>query len=199
MRHALKVSDQLPVAAHQLSLGDRIDAIVELGVATIAAERCAVAFQSTGVSTDQVACAPRGDSRWDAAVNALLAALENRLIDVGAARGAKPAREVPGSIESIDRIKLSAREIAGIASSEKIGEGHQIAAAAFIDGVISVRIVVVARVDRGLGELEASLGLMARAVLGEFALASARARARVLADSWRRERPAVGWRKARAR
>jgi signal transduction histidine kinase len=173
LRHALKVRDRLPVAGHQLSFGDRIYAIVELGVATIAAERCAIAFRSTGVSADQVVRAPPGDSRWDAAVSAALAALENRLIDVGAARGTKPAREAPGAIESIDRIALSAREVAGIVSSEKIGEGLQLAASAFIEGVNSVRIAVVARADRGLGEVEASLGLMARAVLSEIALASA--------------------------
>jgi signal transduction histidine kinase len=175
LRHALKVRDRLPDAARQLSFADRIYAIVELGVAAIAAERCAIAFRLTGVSADQVVRAPPGDSRWDAAVSASLVALENRLIDVGAARGTKPAREVPGSIESIDTIALSAREVAVIASSEKISAGLQIAASAFIDGANSVRIVVVARADRGLGEMEASLGLMARAVLGEIALASARA------------------------
>ena len=119
--------------------------------------------------------APRGDSRWNSAVNAALAALDNRLIDVIAARGTKRARDVPGSIESIERIALSEREIVGIAGSETISEGNQLAASAFIDGVNAVRIVVVARADRTRGELDASLGLMARAVLGEISLASTRA------------------------
>jgi len=140
LRHALKARDRLPIAARQSSFGDRIRAIVELGVATIAAEQCAVAFRSTGLGADEVVRAPRGNSRWDSAVNAALVALENRLNDAVAARGIKRARDVPSSIESIEPVALSAREIAGIGSSEKIGEGHQLAASAFIDGVNAVRI-----------------------------------------------------------
>jgi signal transduction histidine kinase len=175
LRHALKPRDRLPVAARQLSFGDKIYAIAELGVATIAAEQCAVAFRSNGVGADEVVCAPRADSRWDAAVNAVLAALENRVNDVAAVSGTKRTRYVPSSIESIKTVALSAREIAGVESSENIGEGHQLAAVAFIDGVNTVRIAMVARADRAHGEIEASLGLMARAVFGEIALASARA------------------------
>src|SRR6266481_9057664 len=100
LRHALEVRDRLPVAARKLSFGDRIYSIAELGVATIAAERCAVAFRSTGVGTDEVVRAPRGDSQWDPAVSAALAALDNRLIDVVAARATKRARDVPGPKES---------------------------------------------------------------------------------------------------
>jgi len=52
---------------------------------------------------------------------------------------------------------------------------------AFIDGLNAVRIATVARADRDCGEIDASLGLMARAVFGEIALASARASL----DFWR--------------
>ena len=118
--------------------------------------------------------APRGDSRWDEVVNAVLAALGNRLSDAAAGRGSKRARAAPGSIESIERVALSAREIEAIARGEKIG-GRQIAAAAFTDGLSAVRIAMVARADRGRDELKASLELMAYAVFREMALAAARA------------------------
>ena len=114
-------------------------------------------------------------------MNAVLVALDNRLSDAVAARGTKRARGVPGSIESIDQVALSAREIAAIARVEKIGEGHQIAASAFTDGVSAVRIAIVARVDRAENELEALLQLMARAAFAEIALGAARASL----DFWR--------------
>ncbi len=186
MRNVHRDRDRLALVAPRLpsrhsSFGDRIAAIAELGVATIAAERCAIAFQSNGVNAGQIVCAPRGDSRWDAVVNAVLVALENRLSDAVAARGAKSTRGVPGSIESIDQIALSTREIAAIARVEKIDEGFQIAGSAFTDGIRAVRIAIVARVDRGQNELEALLRLMARAAFCEIELGATRASL----DFWR--------------
>ena len=179
MANALKQRNQLAVvapraAARQTSLSDRIAAIAELGAGTLAAERCAIAFQSSGAGADEVVCAPHGDSRWDEVVNAVLVALENRLGDAVAGNGLKRARGAPGSIESIERVALSAREIDAIVRVEEI-DGRQITASAFIDGVSAVRIAMVARADRARGEPEASLELMARAVFGEMALAAARA------------------------
>jgi signal transduction histidine kinase len=173
------VASRLP--SRQSSFADRVAAIAELGVATIAAERCAIAFQSNGVNAGQIVCAPRGDSRWDAVVNAVLVALDNRLSDAVAARGTKRARGVPSLIESIDQIALSAREIAAIARVEKIDEGFQIAGSAFTDGIRAVRIAIVARVDRGQNELEALLRLMARAAFCEIELGATRASL----DFWR--------------
>jgi signal transduction histidine kinase len=173
------VAPRLP--SQQSSSGDRIAAIAELGLATIAAERCAVAFQSSAVSAGQIVCAPRGGSRWDAMVNAVLLALDNRLSDTVAARGTKRVRDVPDSIESIDQIALSAREIAAIARVEKVDEGFQIAGSAFSDGVCAVRIAIVARVECARNELEALLQLMARAAFGEIALGAAHASL----DFWR--------------
>jgi signal transduction histidine kinase len=114
-------------------------------------------------------------------VNAALVALENRLSDAFAARGTKRARGVPSSIESIDQIALTAREIAAIARVEKIDEGFQIAGSAFTDGISAVRIAIVARVGRAQNELEALMQLMARAAFGEIALGAARASL----DFWR--------------
>ena len=91
LRNALKPRDPLPIATRQSSFGDRISAIAGLGVASIAAERCAIAFRSGGAGADEVVRAPRGDSRWDAAMDAVLTALENRLNDVVAARGTRRA------------------------------------------------------------------------------------------------------------
>ena len=173
------VAPRLP--SRQSSFGDRIAAIAELGVATIAAERCAIAFQSSGVHAGQIVCAPRGDSRWDAVVNAVLTALDNRLSDAVAARGTKRARGVPSSIESIDQIALTAREIAAIARVEKTSEGYQLAGSVFTSGVSAVRIAIVARVDRAKSELEALLQLMARAAFVEIALGAADASL----DFWR--------------
>ena len=123
----------------------------------------------------EVAYAPRGDSRWDAALKAMLEALANRLGDADAARGTKRTRSAPCPIESIETIALKEDELDAIARTEKIGDAHQLAASAFSDGASAVRIAIVARADRGRGELDASLGLMARAVFGEIALDSARA------------------------
>ncbi|MFZ2061265.1 MAG: ATP-binding protein [Candidatus Binatus sp.] len=179
MRNVLKHRDRLPIEAsrptsRQSSFGDRIAAIAELGVATIAAERCAIAFQSNGVHLAQLACAPPGDSKWDPIVKAVLLALDNRLSDVVAARGTRRPRGVPSSNESIDQIALSAREIAAIARVEKLAEGYQLVASAFTDGASSVRIAIVAPVDRARSELEALLQLMARSVLAEIELSAAR-------------------------
>ncbi len=140
----------------------------------LAAERCSIAVTASGAGADEVVYAPRGDSRWDKVVNAVLAALANRLGDAAAGYGMKRARAAQGSIESMERVALSAREIDAIVQVGKI-DGRQIAASAFIDGVGAVRIAIVARADRARGELEASLELMARAVFGEMALAAARA------------------------
>ncbi len=177
MANALKQRNQLAVvasrpAARQTSFGDRIGAIAGLGARTLAAERCAIAFPASGVGTDEVVFAPHGDSRWDAVVNLVLVALENRLGDAVAAEGLKRARRAPGSIESIERVALSARGIDAIARAEKM-DGRQIAASAFTDGASAVRIAMVARADLTRGELEASLELMARAVFGQIALGAA--------------------------
>jgi signal transduction histidine kinase len=164
-----------PPPAQAASLRDRVAAIAELGAATLAAERCAIAFRSGGVGAGEVVYAPNGDSRWDPGLNAILAALENRIGDAAAASGKKRARSVLGSIESIERIVLSADEIGAIAPSENISRGHQLAAAAFADGVRTIRVVIVARLDRARGELDTTLELVAHAVFGEIALAAARA------------------------
>ena len=126
-------------------------------------------------------CAPPGDSRWDVVVNAMLGALGNRLGDAAAANGVKRGRGAEGSIESIEKIALSAREAEAIARGEKIDDGRELAALAFTYGISAVRIAMVAGAERGRGELEASLELMARAVFGEIALAAARASL----DFWR--------------
>ncbi|HEY9156918.1 sensor histidine kinase [Candidatus Binatus sp.] len=175
----MKQRNQLAVLAprpesRQISFSDRIAAIAELGAGTLAVERCAIAFPASGAGAADVVCAPRGDSRWDAVVNAVLSALDNRLGDAVAEYGSKRALRAPGSIESIERVALSTREIDAIVPVEKI-DGRQIAAAAFTDGVSAVRIAIVAQADRARSELEASLELMARAVFGEMALAAARA------------------------
>jgi signal transduction histidine kinase len=177
LANALKQRNQLAVVAprspsRQTSLSDRIAAIAELGAATVAAERCAIAFPASGAGASEMVCAPRGESRWDAVVNAVLSALANRLGDAAAGNGMKRARRAPGSIESIERIALGAREIDAIVRVEKI-DGRQIAASAFIGGASAVRIATVAPADCARGELEASLELMARAVFAEMELAAA--------------------------
>jgi len=161
-------------ASRQMAFSDRIAAIAELGAAAVAAERCAIAIRSSGAGGGEVVCAPRGESRWDAVVNAVLEALDNRLADAAVANRTKRARGAPGSSESIERVGLSAREIDAIGRAEKI-DGRQIAASAFVGGAGAVRIAMVAGADRARSELEASLELMSRAVLGEIALAAARA------------------------
>jgi signal transduction histidine kinase len=178
LRSTLKQRNRLALAAsrptpRQTSFSDRIGAIAELGAATLAAERCAIAFQSDAAAAE-VAYAPREDSRWPEAVNALLDALANRVSDA-VAGGERKRHGVPAPIESIEKIALSANEIDAIACAQKISDAHQLAAAAFTDGVSAVRIAIVARADRARGELDASLELMARAVFGEIALSAARA------------------------
>jgi len=163
-----------PATSPQASFSDRIAVIAELGAATLAAERCAIAFQSGAAAAAEVAYAPREDSRWPEAVNALLDALVNRVSDA-IAGGERKRRGVPAPIESIEKIALSANEIDAIACAQKISDAHQLAAAAFTDGTSAVRIAIVARADRARGELDASLELMARTVFGEIALSAARA------------------------
>ncbi|MGC2275799.1 MAG: hypothetical protein WA571_07300, partial [Candidatus Binatus sp.] len=94
MKHILQHRAPPPIDTsrsdtHRSTSADRIATIVELGAATLAAERCAIALQSGAAAVNEVAYAPRGDSRWDAALNALLGALANRLGDADAARGRK--------------------------------------------------------------------------------------------------------------
>jgi signal transduction histidine kinase len=151
-------------------LCDRIAALAELGVATLAAERYAIAFRLNAASADDVVYAPRGDSRWDEVLNALLAALDHLLTDAVAAGAIKRAEA-----ESIESVALSPRDIDAIAPAQKIDAKHQLAASAFTDGEHTVRIAVVSRADRTSTELEASLEFLARAVFGELALATARA------------------------
>ncbi len=164
-----------PPAPRPASFTDRIAAIADLGAATLAADRCAIAFQSSAAGVCEVAYAPREDSRWDAALNALLDALANRLSDTVAADGRKRIHGVPAPIESIETIALGKHEIDAIARASKISDPHQLIASAFTDGVSAVRIALAMRADRARSELEASLGLMARAVFNEIALSSARA------------------------
>ncbi len=178
MANALKPPNQLAVvaprpAAPQASFSDRIAAIAELGAGTVAADRCAIAFPAGGAGGGEVVCTPRGESRWDKVVNAVLVALENRFGDAVAGHGLKRARGTPGSIVSIEWVALNAREIDAIVRVEAM-DGRQIAASAFTDGVSAVRIAMVAPADRARGELKASLELMARAVFAETALAAAR-------------------------
>ncbi len=116
LANALKQRNRLAVVAprptsRQTSFSDRIAAIAELGARMLAAERCAIAVTASGAGADEVVCAPRGDSRWDKVVNAVLAALDNRLGDAAAGYGMKRAPGAQGSIESIERVALSAREI----------------------------------------------------------------------------------------
>ena len=93
MANALKPRNQLAVvaprpAAPQASFSDRIAAIAELGAGTVAAERCAISFPAGGAGGGgEVVCAPRGESRWDKVVNAVLVAVENRLGDAVAGYG----------------------------------------------------------------------------------------------------------------
>ena len=173
-RDPLPIDASRPPARHALS-ADRIATIVELGVRTIGADRCAIAFRSSGAGADDVVYAPHGDLHWDEPLNALLDALANRLTDAVAAGGMKRARRSPSPIESIERIALSSDEIDRIARIKKISDRHQAAAMALTDGVSAVRIAIVAGADRARGELEASLELMARAVIGEITLGAARA------------------------
>ncbi len=178
MANALKPPNQLAVvaprpAAPQASFSDRIAAIAELGAGTVAADRCAIAFPAGGAGGGEVVCTPRGESRWDKVANAVLVALENRFGDAVAGHGLKRARGTPGSIESIQRVALNAREIDAIVRVEAM-DGRQIAASAFTDGAGAVRIAMVAPADRARGELKASLELMARAVFAEMALAAGR-------------------------
>ena len=152
MRSTLKQRNRLALAAsrptpRQTSFSDRIAVIAELGAATLAAERCAIAFQSGAAAADEVAYAPREDSRWPEALNALLDALANRVSDA-IAGGERKRRGVPAPIESIERIALSANEIDAIACAQKISDAHQLAAAAFTNDVSAVRIAIVARADR---------------------------------------------------
>jgi signal transduction histidine kinase len=164
-----------PPGPREASFSDRVAAIAELGAATLAAERCVIAFRSGGAGAGEVVYAPNGDSRWDPALNALLSALDNRLGDAVAAGGMKRAHGLPDSIELLERIALSADEIDTVAQIEKTSDRHQAAAVALTDGVSAVRIAMVAWADRARNELEASLELMARAVAGEIALGASRA------------------------
>jgi signal transduction histidine kinase len=160
-------------ASRLQGLKDRALAIAELGAGMLAAERCVIAFRSGVAGADEVLCAPSGESRWDPIGKALLAALDNRIGEAFAANGAKRAPAVPDSAE-IERVALSARDIEAIAVGGQLGVRRQIAASAFIDGATAVRIAMVTRADRTRAELEASLELMARAVLDEIALIAVR-------------------------
>jgi len=146
-----------------------------MGARMLAAERCAIAVQSDAAGADDVVCAPSGDSRWDEIVNAALGALGNRLGNALLSDGRKRRRGAPDSLESIDKVELSAREIDAIAPAGKIYHGRQLVASAFTDGVNAVRIAMVAPTDRARDELEASFELIAHAVFSEMALDAERA------------------------
>ncbi len=147
----------------------------------LAAERCAIAFQSSGVSADDRVFAPPGVSHWDVIVKALLVALDNRLGDALAANGMKRGRRSAAAFESFEKIALNAREVAAIVGGEKIADGRQLAAAAFTDGISAVRFALVMRAERAQNEVEASLEVMARAVFAEIGLTAAHASL----DFWR--------------
>jgi signal transduction histidine kinase len=147
----------------------------------LAAERCAIAFRSSGAGADDLVVSPPGASHWDVIVKALLVALDNRLGDALAASGMKRARSAADASESIEKIALNAREVAAIVGGEKIADGRQLAAAAFSDGASAVRIALVMRAGRTQPEVEASLEFMARAVFAEIGLTAAHASL----DFWR--------------
>ena len=166
-----------PVPLRESSLGDRIGTIAELGVQTLGAEHCAIAFQAGASGADEVANAPRDDSQWDAVVDALLGALSGRL-------GEKPSwslSDVPHPAGSIDTNALKADETDAVARIGKVDGRRMLAASAFSDGASEVRIAIVASADRTRDELDASLELVARAALSELALSSAR----TSLDFWR--------------
>lgn len=159
---------------HQTSLSDRIVAIAKLGVNMLAAERCAIAFQSSGADPGKVVFAPPGNSRWDALTNEVLVALGHRLGDTAAAGGTRRARSTSRSIESLEKLALSERELDSIAKAGQMDKALRLATSTFSDGASAVRIAMVVRADRAGCELEASLQLIARAVFSELTLAAAR-------------------------
>ena len=158
----------------QTSVSDRIGAIAELGVRLLAAERCAIAFQSSGAEAGKVVYAPPGNTRWDGVISAVMAALAHRLGDTAAAGGTR-VRSATHSGESLERVALSEREINAIARAGQMDKVLRLATSAFSDAAGTVRIAMVARADRAGEELEASLEFMARAVFNELALDAARA------------------------
>jgi signal transduction histidine kinase len=171
------------------SLNDRIAAIAQLAARALAAERCSIAFQATTSGADDVVSAPPDP---DATVTALLGALSNRLSE----RRSRAPAAARGSAESIQTLALTPAELAAIAQIGKNGDQRLAAAAAFSDGGSTVRIAIVAPADRTRAELNASMELMARAVLSELALSSAR----TSLDFWRthgaeRSRQAAGARR----
>jgi signal transduction histidine kinase len=132
-----------------------------------------------------VSSPPEGE-HWDAAVNALLGALSNRLSE-------KRSSQSDAAPHSIETHALTAAEINAIARTGKIDEHGTMAASAFSDGAIAVRIAIVASSARTHDELNTSMELIARAVLSELALSSAR----TSLDFWRshgaeRSRQAAG-------
>jgi len=141
----------------------------------LAAERCVIAFQSSGADAGKVVCAPAGNSRWERVTDEVLVALGHRLGDAAAASRTKRARGASRSGAALERVTLSEREIDSITRTGKMDDAPRLAAAAFSDGANAVRIAILARADRAGDELEASLELMARAVFNALALAAARA------------------------
>jgi signal transduction histidine kinase len=177
-----------PTASRSISFGDRILAVAELGARMLVAERCVIGFRSNGSAADGIVMAPCGKTRWDAAVGAVLSALDRRAGDSFAANGKKRARRVPAAIDSIERIYLSAREIEAIVKVDQIDFEWRIAAAAFSDGISAVRLIVVVRADWARQELEASLELIARTVFDEIELVAARGSL----DFWRAQGAETG-------
>jgi len=189
--------DRLPVnttltPSRQSSLGDRIGSIAELGARVLGAERCAIAFPAGASEADEVANASAGDARWDAVVDALLAALSGRLGE----KRSNSANDIPNPGGPIETITLNADETAAIARIGKVDGRWMLAASAFSEGASDVRIAIVARADRTRDELNASLELIACATLSELRLSSAR----TSLDFWRshgaeRSREAAGARR----
>ena len=176
MESTAKPLDRLAVistarVSNDISLSRRILAIARLGTRILGAERCAIAFQPSRSSADEVVSTGQGDSRWDGIVSALLGALANRFGD----ERLKPTVGATESIGTIESVALSAHEIDAIAPAARSDLRRTLAASAFTDGASTVRIAIAADADRNRSELEPPLELIARAALGEIALSDAQA------------------------
>jgi signal transduction histidine kinase len=191
MGNALKQRTQVAIAAQaqpdQTSLGDRIAAVAMLGASAVPGGRCAIAWSSA--RSERVVLAPATDSRWDEVVVAILAALNNRLVEAAANIPSQSRRAKSSSVDtvaSLQKVALSPREMNAIAQAGNAPV--QIVASAFSGGstrTSTVRVVLVTAgqdaQSRSPAELEALLELMARTVFAETGLGNANA----LVDFWR--------------
>jgi signal transduction histidine kinase len=183
------ISDAMAVSDRPSDL-DTFTAIAERGAAAVSAERCLIAIGVNG--TERVIRAPNGDSRWDHALEAALAALQRKLGAEGVSAPTHAENDAAASNrESSRRIALSDRELDGIARAAHANDTDapvHLAGAAFIDGGQPVRIALVAPFDRTRGEIEASLELIARANFAELELSAVRASL----EFWRRQGARTG-------